>query len=222
MTKEKEEDGRFYVVRYGFHLDFARRSQLPYLSVTGEEWQGTPQRNSMRNLIAGGCLPEMITREFPELAPLLPYHLATIKGPMHYMDTVFFASDRDHNGLLAGERRQIRNKTGVPCWELRVDDGTEHGADAPSRFPQESEERPAGTVTMRWFPWCRVGYGKERELDAARRAACWPDATDAELSTDADTLRAALVARLPSVIAAMRAACEAAGVAWPAAQAVAP
>lgn len=60
----------------------------------------------------------------------------------------------------------------------------------------------------------REGEGKERDLDAARRVAVWPDATDAELMQEPEELRAALVARLPGLIAAMRADIEAAGFVW--------
>lgn len=56
--------------------------------------------------------------------------------------------------------------------------------------------------------------GKPRDLDAARRIAVWPDATDAELSADKATLTAALEARLPALIDAMRRDVTAAGLAW--------
>jgi hypothetical protein len=58
------------------------------------------------------------------------------------------------------------------------------------------------------------GEGKERELDAARRAAVWPDATDEELSAEPDELRAALRARLPGLLAEFRADMEACGFSW--------
>lgn len=47
--------------------------------------------------------------------------------------------------------------------------------------------------------------GKERELEAARRSAIWPDATDEELSVDSETLAAALKARLPALLDAFQA-----------------
>lgn len=55
------------------------------------------------------------------------------------------------------------------------------------------------------------GEGKARELDAARRAACWPDATDAELMQEPDALRAALEARLPALVESFNSAMRAAG-----------
>lgn len=56
--------------------------------------------------------------------------------------------------------------------------------------------------------------GKPRDFEAARRAAAWPDATDAQLSLPADELRPILEARLPALIAEFRADIEAAGFVW--------
>jgi hypothetical protein len=56
--------------------------------------------------------------------------------------------------------------------------------------------------------------GKDRDFDAARRCALWPDATDEELSAEPETLKAALLARLPGLMAEFRAAMENAGFLW--------
>jgi hypothetical protein len=53
--------------------------------------------------------------------------------------------------------------------------------------------------------------GKIRELDAARRTANWPDATDEELSAEPDVLRARLLERLPALLVEFRAAVESLG-----------
>lgn len=60
--------------------------------------------------------------------------------------------------------------------------------------------------------------GKPRDLDAARSAGVWPDATDADLMADRETLKAALEARLPALVAAFRAAMDGVGFAWEAAE----
>lgn len=52
------------------------------------------------------------------------------------------------------------------------------------------------------------GEGKARELDLARRAAIWPDATDAELMLPEDELRAKLEARLPGLMAEFKSTVE--------------
>lgn len=52
---------------------------------------------------------------------------------------------------------------------------------------------------------------KARELEAARRSALWPEATDADLMQETEALRAALVARHPALMAEFRAAVESLG-----------
>lgn len=71
--------------------------------------------------------------------------------------------------------------------------------------PFDSEQEALDFLAaMQRYRWRIVkivtGYsgGKERELDAARRAAVWPDATDDELM--ADDLRERLEARLPALL----------------------
>jgi hypothetical protein len=43
-------------------------------------------------------------------------------------------------------------------------------------------------------------HGKQRQLHAAREAACWPEATDTELMREPDRLRETLLRRLPSLM----------------------
>lgn len=152
---------------------------------------------------SGGCMHDEIARLFPELAKYIKWHLCDARGPMHYIaNTLYFAWDRDHNGLRKDERRQIRNgKTGLPAWRL----------EATATLPQyvDAEECPPETATLRYVPWDRIGEGKERELDKARRAAIWPEATDAELC--APDLKERLIARLPALMADFKAAVESLG-----------
>lgn len=56
--------------------------------------------------------------------------------------------------------------------------------------------------------------GKPRDLDAARRTAIWPDASDAELSVEPDQLKLALAKRHPHLMRAFRQDMEAAGLIW--------
>lgn len=158
--------------------------------------------------VAGGCLHESIAATFPELAPLIPWHLCATDGPMHYLaNTVYHASNRDHNGLLAGEARQIRNgKTGAPCWRLEAfaADGAPFDLGSYGARSFDGEAPPGSVPVLRWVPWNRIGEGKARDLDAARRSAIWPDAPDSILTAPPDELRAALVARLPDLVARFR------------------
>lgn len=54
--------------------------------------------------------------------------------------------------------------------------------------------------------------GKERDLDAARQCAIWPDATDEELT--APGLKERLLARLPALLDDFRAAVESLGLVY--------
>lgn len=166
----------------------------------------TPASRRRCDIEAGGCLHKDIARVFPELAPLIKWHLFDSTGPMHYVaNTLYHASDRDHNGLQAGEQRQIRNgRTGLPCWIL------ETVGDAPRHV--DSETQPAAPVSH-YVPWMRTGEDKARNLDAARSCAVWPEATDDQLCAPRAELEVALIARLPALLEAFRAAIIGAGLA---------
>ena len=61
-----------------------------------------------RGDIAGGCCHDAIAKSFPELAPLVRWHLTSSDGPMHYIsNTIYLAGIRDCWGKLAGEPRQF-------------------------------------------------------------------------------------------------------------------
>ena len=214
-----------------------------------------------RDIEAGGCLHDDIAAVFPELAPLIRWHLVSTDSPMHYVaNTVYHAGDRDHYGRRAGE----------PCaWEYGVRfDGVpvthrlkksfyeflsermgsgdfapvaiahkENGK--PGAYQFAPKYTPAG-YTDEWHkcPWhdktqadefcealntCAVEFveiptawseGKARDFDAARSCGVWPDATDEELSADPETLKAALLERLPALQAEFRADVERAGFLW--------
>ena len=170
-----------------------------------ERWERGKFRES-----GGGADHDTIARIFPELAPLLKWHLVSSDGPMHYLaNTIYLAGDRDHNGLLKGERRQIRNgKTGALCWVLR----------GPSTQYFDGPVPPSECVVTRWEPLEHTGEGKVRELGRARSCAVWPEATDEQLSAPRAELEAMLLARLPQLIADFRADTEACGFEWSSAE----
>jgi len=165
-----------------------------------------------RDIEAGGCLHEEIAKHFPELAPFIKWHLCSSDGPMHYVaNASYHASDRDHNGLLKGEKRQIINgRSKLPAWEL-VAIGPD-GEEMPTyKLPKsiDAPEAPTSVYRLEWRPWCIVGEGKARELDHARSSAIWPEATDEELT--APGLKDRLEARLPKLMEEFRAAVESLG-----------
>jgi hypothetical protein len=153
---------------------------------------------------SGGCIHEDIVHFFPELAPLIKWHLVSSDGPMHYLaNVVYMAGDRDHNGLKAGELKQIRNgRTGKLSWK-RVEPGM------PKYLDQD--ETPTQSELITYEPWYIKGEGKARDLKAARSIAVWPDATDEELCVEPEELKAVLKARLPALLAEFQAAVEAFG-----------
>lgn len=159
----------------------------------------------------GGCIHDEIAKHFPQLAPFIKWHLTSTDEPMHFVaNTVYLAGDRDCHGLRKGEFRQhtsrgkIQNDgvEGVPNWVLEL----------PERGARDvyAHEKPA-PVVLEWKAYGRTGEGKERELDAARRTAIWPDATDEQLMQEPEQLKAALIARLPALMAEFRTAVESLG-----------
>lgn len=176
-------------------------------SVTGSTWRQSHPGSNIWEEDAGGCIHDLIAAHFPELAPVIKWHLCSTDGPMHYVgNTTYFAGDRDCHGLRKGERRQLRNgKTGQLAWKRR---------DFPADMPQyiDADERPTAAVVIGYEPWERVGEGKARELDAARRVAVWPEATDAELT--APDLEQRLRERLPALMIEFKRAVESLGLVY--------
>lgn len=170
----------------------------------GSRRDGTVKHATGRTLKwhSSGCLHEVIAKRIPELAPLIKWHLCSTDGPLHYIaNTTYLAGDRDHWGLRKGEFRQFIDKaTGLPKWKLK---------EVPYRFTVKASAEKPRTVALDWEPYGVYGEGKERDLDAARRAAIWPDATDEELM--ADDLKERLEARLPALLTEFRAAVESLG-----------
>lgn len=146
---------------------------------------------------------EEIAKHFPKLAPFIKWHLCSSDGPMHYIGNVmYFAGDRDCHGLTKGEFKQFTDKDGIPKWI------PESGVSNTGSRTIASIKKPE-PLTVAWVPWGRTGEGKVRELDAARRCAIWPDATDAELC--APDLKQRLEARLPALMEEFKSAMESLG-----------
>lgn len=166
-------------------------------AITADIYTDESRRN--RDIAACGCMHEEIKKVFPELAPLIKWHLMNSDGPMYYIaNTTYHASNRDCNGLLKGEPRQIRNgRTGQLCWTLET---------TPADLPRnvDADECPTVQAITKYVSWCNIGEGKNRDFDAARSCAAWPEATDEQLSLEKEELTALLTARLPALIAAFR------------------
>lgn len=115
-----------------------------------------------------GCIHDTIAKYAPHLIPYLKWHLCSSDGPMYYIEnTTYHAGDTDYNGMKKGEKRWCRHRDGTPLWQVP------HHTSLIS-----SDKQPPN---IEWEPYYQIGEGKERDLDAARRCAIWPDATDEDL-----------------------------------------
>lgn len=184
-------------------------------AITGEMYDYTLTRNQWHS---GGCIHDDVAKAFPEIAHLIKWHLTDSTCPMHYLaNATYHASDRDHNGLLKGESRQIiSGKSGLPAWRLEAVDANgvalpygEIGKSFDGITPPENPN-----YSIKWVPWCIIGEGKARNFDAARSCAVWPEATDAQLSLPRSELTALLEARHAGLVAAFKADILAAGLKW--------
>lgn len=225
-------------------------------SITGEVY-----KPGASDIEMGGCLHEEIAKHFPELAPLIKYHLFSSDEPLHYIsNTLYLAGDRCHRGCKKGEPYS---------WDTVIqfgDNPIQHKRD--QRFIKfllkqqdfdfqviEVPYKPTGSdiysynfgpnytfdrydVKWHYCPFssedqalrflyalqhCKPRFfkaetawseGKERQLEAARSAACWPEATDEELMQEPNALRKQLEARLPGLIAQFKTDITAAGLYW--------
>lgn len=209
-----KEDGRDYRITAELRFDDQCKNGHETFSITGDIDE-KDNRGRYREY-SGGCIHDEITKRFPEFEHLIKWHLVSTDGPMHYLaNTIYLAGDRDHWGLLKGEKRQIKRGGITPCWHLVAigQDGEEMQV---YELPKSADgEKPSSVYKLEWRPWCTIGEGKERELDAARRVAVWPDATDEELSRPREELEAVLKARLPSLLEQFKAEMLACGFMWP-------
>ena len=200
--KQYTEDGRIYRITANVRYDDQCGNGCNTFAITGEI-----ERKAGSRWVedSGGCIHEAIAKHFPDLAPFIKWHLCHSTGPMHYFaNTVYLASDLDCDGLRKGEFRQHISRgnqnngvAGVPNLELKLPAGIATDVYA------ETKPEP---VAVEWQPYGSMGEGKERELDAARHCAVWPEATDEDLT--APGLEQRLAARLPALVEAFAADME--------------
>lgn len=156
---------------------------------------GTIHRNGRWD--RGGCIHEDIAEHFPELAPLLKWHLTSTDGPLHYVANTVYHADQ-HGATHA--------------WVYYT------GAADPLGIGGNGErllgyEKADLAQSVEGQPGYRVEWDqktvKVANLDYARSSAVWPEATDEDLT--APGLKERLEARLPSLLAAFRTAVESLG-----------
>ena len=186
------------------------RNGYNVFSITGEIFDGT------RGGGPSGCIHEEIAEHFPELAPLIKWHLTGSNGPMHYIaNTIYHAGDQDFRGLRKGEKKQLKNgNTGLPVWEIVMRDSKGEKVDNfSSRSWVDSAEKPEEKFTVQFEPVWIEGEGKKRNLTGAKNSAVWPEVSDEELIrlSDSGELERALLNRLPALMAEFKTAMESLG-----------
>lgn len=237
------------------HNDFA---------ITGHGWY---EKVNNRDWDFGGCCHDLISEIFPELEPLIKWHLVSTDGPLHYVaNTLYLAGDMDYNGRRKGEPCSWEKRfrfSAFPTMTFAIKDGlidalldVQETRRKPGildiiEVPYTGKDNPNGVYrpkyTLACYPvdaWYKAPFdtraealewqtsllvtesyeevkiitaysqGKERELDAARRAAAWPEATDEQLSLPREELKALLEARLPALQADFRKVIADIGMAW--------
>jgi hypothetical protein len=200
FRKSYTEGGQEYLIIATVRYDDECGNGHNTFSITGEVWRARKGQAIGRDFESGGCIHDAIAKHFPELAPLLKWHLCASDGPMNYVgNTVYMAGDRDYNGLRKDEFRPFQPKAdGTRWWKAK-------------KMPKRgvlSVEKPAAVLVEYELDGI-IGEGKARELDKARHAAIWPEATDEELT--APGLEERLKARLPQLMAEFRMAVESLG-----------
>lgn len=96
------EDGETYRIIAEVRHDDSCKNGHNSFSITG-----TIDRKSANGVWRndrGGCIHDEVAKHFPELAPLIKWHLTSTDGPLHYLaNTIYHAGDKDHYGRAAGE-----------------------------------------------------------------------------------------------------------------------
>jgi len=156
-------------------------------SITMDAWTAGKPRNDS-NYVMGGCCHDEVARHFPKLAHLIQWHLCSTDGPMHYIaNTLYHAKeiskhqDKFHTYLTDGELGIRKTSLGIFSAAQVEAIRAKYGAE--------------NIDTKEWFS----GMAKTADFNAARRSACWPDATESQLTDEK-----ALNDRLPEMLEAFR------------------
>lgn len=84
-----QEDGRTYriIAKYGMH--YIKGNRVPYFFITGSIDERVGLKGWSED--SGGCIHDEIAKHFPELKPLIQFHLWGQDGiPMHYVENAVY------------------------------------------------------------------------------------------------------------------------------------
>lgn len=147
---------------------------------------------------SGGCCHEEIAKRFPEFAHLIPWHLTSTDGPMHYPANALYHA-LEHGATYAWvyytgtiDPLEVAGTKERLVGYIKADKARE--AEGKSGYRVQWDEK---TV-------------KVAHLENARSCAVWPEATLEQLRD-----KAALAARLPGLLARFKDAMLAVGFVWP-------
>jgi len=192
------EDGTTYKLTVTVRYDDEYGNGHNSFAITGAQYRknanGTWSKDSF------GCLHKEIAKYFPDLAPLLKWHLMSSDGPMHYlantlyhveehgpsMAWVYYTKCQDHLKIAEAKEECLRYVTTDLARQ----------ADGEQGYRVQWDEK---TI-------------KIRNLDHARSSAVWPDATDEELTAPGLEIR--LRARLQKLMEEFHHAVESLGLTY--------
>jgi hypothetical protein len=188
FTRVYTENGTIYTITATVRYDDQCNNGHNTFGITGEI-------RGPRGVECCGCLHEDIAKRFPELAPLIKWHLCSSDGPLHYVaNTVYHAESHPAN----------------KCW-ISCKDVSHPLKLSGTRYMELSK---ANEIAAK-YPNCEIKIDEKTEkianFIAARSTAIWPEATDEQLSASEEELTAALNARLPGLLAEFREAVESFG-----------
>lgn len=151
----------------------------------------------------GGCIHKEIKKHFPELAPLIKWHLFNSNGPMYYIENTLYHA-LEHGATHAW----VYYRGAAPSDPLGLGDDSTHQR-LLGYLPAERARLAVDQVgyAVKWD----AKTVKVRNLDYARSSAVWPEATDADLTQSPEALKSALLARLPALIEEFKNAVESLG-----------
>ena len=158
-------------------------------SVTGSVLKSDKQRAQRDPTYMCGCIHDVLAVAFPELAPVIQYHLFDTNGPMHYVtNTVYLAGDRDCWGRRKGDVSSweygvkfadspVTHKTGRNFWEflqaLKVAGGGEFQVTAIAHEDRAGETykfRPKYTLVGFGGRWHECPFDSQVEADEFAQA----------------------------------------------------
>lgn len=138
-------------------------------SITGHGWYDRVKRDDWD---FGGCCHDMIAAMFPELAHLIQWHLFNSDGPMYYVaNTLYHASNRDHNGRLKGEPNAWETKLKFDALPLTFTVSKEL---ARALQEAKSTKHVPGVLDLVEVPYVKTPGGSDYQFGPHYTLGCYP------------------------------------------------